>query len=86
MLMSEFSHPLIRHWKYDECEQAIEDAFDLAGINVQLQGKLGKRTKYQYCDLAQLVLNIETKSVDLKLRRQEEIKGKQDDVPLEQNS
>lgn len=34
MLMSEFSHPLIRHWKYDECEQAIEDAFDLAGINV----------------------------------------------------
>lgn len=77
MLLSESSHPLIQHWKYDECEAAIDEAFSLAGINVQLEGKLGKRTKYQYCDLAQLVLNIETKTVDLKLKRQNEIKGKE---------
>ena len=34
MLLSEFAHPLIQHWKYDECEASIDEAFELAGINV----------------------------------------------------
>ena len=36
MLLSEFAHPLISHWKYDECESAIDESFELIGINVEL--------------------------------------------------
>jgi len=60
MLLTEYSHPLIQYWKYEGCEAAIKEAFDLVGIQVDLQGKLGRRTKYQYCDLAQLVLDVKT--------------------------
>jgi len=69
MLLTEYSHPLIQYWKYEGCEAAIKEAFDLAGIQVDLQGKLGRRTKYQYNDLAQLVLDVKTQTVEIKEQR-----------------
>jgi len=36
MLLTEYSHPLIQYWKYEGCEAAIKEAFDLVGIQVDL--------------------------------------------------
>ena len=37
----------------------------LLNLNLKLTGKLGRRTKYQEFDIAQLVLDIENRDVQL---------------------
>jgi hypothetical protein len=69
MLLSEYSYTLIQFWKYEECEEAIKEAFDLLGLDLFLAGKLGRRTKWQQHDIAQLVLDITTKTVEVKKLR-----------------
>ena len=66
MLLAEYSHAQIEYWGYEACEEAIKEAFDLLGINVNLDGKFGRRTKWQTFDLAQLVLDVKTKDVHVK--------------------
>ena len=45
-------------------------------VSVNLDGKAGRRTKYQAFDLAQLVVDVKTKNVELKkLRDLEENKA-----------
>ena len=66
MLLSEYSHCLINFWKYEQCEEVMKESFELLGLDISLAGKLGKRTKWQQDDVAQLVLDIKTKSVDVK--------------------
>lgn len=75
MILAELSHCQIAYWKYDECEQSIKYGFELLGIEVNLDGKMGKRTKWQQFDIAQLVVDMKTKDVELKkLRDLEESK------------
>ena len=69
MLLSEYSYCLIQFWKYEDCEEAIKEAFDLLGLDLFLAGKLGRRTKWQQHDIAQLVLDIQTKTVEVKKLR-----------------
>jgi hypothetical protein len=38
---------LIQFWKYEECEEAIQEAFDMLGLDLFLAGQLGRRTKWQ---------------------------------------
>ena len=52
MLLSEYSHALIQFWNYEECEEAIKEAVDLLGISINLDGKVGRRTKWQCFDVA----------------------------------
>ena len=69
MLLSEYSHSLIQFWNYEECEEAIKEAVDLLGISINLDGKLGRRTKWQCFDVAQLVLDVKTQTVEVKKLR-----------------
>ena len=66
LLLTEFSYSCIQFWKYEECEDCIKEAFDLSGIEIDLAGKLGRLTKWQSFDTAQLVLDIKSKDVELK--------------------
>ena len=51
-------------YKHSLIEEALEKAKQLLGLKINLTGKLGRRTKYQKFDIPQLVLDIETESVD----------------------
>ena len=46
MMLAESAHAHILYWGYEACEEAIKEAFDLLGIDVNLDGKLGRRTKW----------------------------------------
>lgn len=63
-LWIEYSNCLLTFYKYSRAEEALENARELIGLRLKLTGKLGKRTKYQSFDIPQLVLNIESESVD----------------------
>ena len=76
MLLSENSYCLIQFWKYEECEQSIKEAVSLLGLDLALAGKFGRRTKWQQFDICQLVLDVKTKSVDIKKLRNFDIKEK----------
>jgi len=41
----------------------------MLGLNIDLTGQMGRRTKYQHYDVAQLVLDITTKTVKIKKLR-----------------
>ena len=66
MLLAEQSYALIEFWKYEQCEEAILEGLDLVGLDLNLDGKLGRRTKWQAFDLAQLVLDVKSKEVVVK--------------------
>lgn len=63
-LWIEYSNCCLTFYKYSRAEKALETARGLLGVKLNLTGKLGKRTKYQTFDIPQLVLNIETESVE----------------------
>ena len=69
MVQAEYSYPLICYWKYEECEEIILDAIDRQGLKCNLDGKMGRLTKFQSFDKAQLVLDI--KSQDVSIRKEE---------------
>ena len=46
LLLSEYSFALIDFWKYEECEAACKEATDILGLDLNLAGKMGKRTKW----------------------------------------
>ncbi|VDM84240.1 unnamed protein product, partial [Strongylus vulgaris] len=39
---------------------AFKRALEISGLNIELAGKMGKRTRFQKNDIAQLVLNTES--------------------------
>lgn len=46
LLLAEQSLPAIQFWKYELCEESINEALSLLGITVDFEGKLGRRTKW----------------------------------------
>jgi hypothetical protein len=58
LLLAEQSIPAIQFWKYELCEEGISEALSLLGIAVEFEGKLGRRTKWQQFDVAQLMLDV----------------------------
>ena len=48
----------LNYFDIHKIKQAVTEAYDIAGISVQETGALGKRTKFQQKDLAQLTLDI----------------------------
>jgi len=63
MLLAEVSYCQLHFYKYDLSEQSVNEALRLYNLQMELTGALGKRTIYQENDIAQLTLNIETRSV-----------------------
>lgn len=66
LLLAELSLPAILFWKYDVCEESINEALALLGISVDFEGKLGRRTKWQQFDVAQLMLDINKTDAKMK--------------------
>jgi hypothetical protein len=46
LLLAEFSYCQLHFYKYDQSEQSVAEAMQLFNLNIQLTGKLGKRTRY----------------------------------------
>ena len=48
------------YYKYKEAENILQYCKNLANIQLEYTGKLGRRTKYQTFDTAQLIMNFKT--------------------------
>ena len=65
MLLVEHSHCLLAFYKYKQAKKALKRALSLLGLNLKLTGKLGRRTKFQEFDIAQLVLDLKNRQVEV---------------------
>ncbi|KAK6054083.1 tetratricopeptide repeat protein [Cooperia oncophora] len=45
------------YYEYEKCADCIQHTLELSNLNMELAGKLGKRTRFQQREIAQLVLN-----------------------------
>ncbi|KIH56148.1 hypothetical protein ANCDUO_13675 [Ancylostoma duodenale] len=53
----ERANALLGYYEYEKCSDYIQRALEISGLNLELAGKMGKRTRFQQRDIAQLVLN-----------------------------
>jgi hypothetical protein len=63
ILLIEQSHCYLNFYKYKQGKQCIKRALELLDLKIKLTGRLGRRTKYQDFDIAQLVLDVENREV-----------------------
>lgn len=63
MLLIEQSHCYLNFYKYKQAKKCIKRALELLELNITLTGRLGKMTKYQTFDVAQLVLDVSNREV-----------------------
>ncbi len=56
--MLEYSFALTFYYKYEAGNKALEMAKIASGVQIQYTGVMGRRTKYQSFDTAQLVMNV----------------------------
>ncbi len=63
MLLIEQSHCYLNFYKYKQAKRCIKRALEVLELNIKLTGRLGRRTKYQEFDVAQLVLDIQNREV-----------------------
>lgn len=55
----EFSNVLLFYYKYTEAEKSMEMCKQVLNVDIEYTGKLGRRTKFQQFDTAQLVVKLE---------------------------
>jgi hypothetical protein len=65
MLLIEQSHCYLNFYKYKQAKRCIKRALELLELNIKLTGRLGKMTKYQTFDVAQLVLDVSNREVQI---------------------
>lgn len=63
LLLVEQSYCYLNFYKYKKAKACIKEAMGHAGLSLKLTGRLGRRTKYQVFDIAQLVLDVENREV-----------------------
>ncbi|EPB73799.1 hypothetical protein ANCCEY_07136 [Ancylostoma ceylanicum] len=56
----ERANALLGYYDYEKCSDYIQRALEISGLNLELAGKMGKRTRFQQRDIAQLVLNADS--------------------------
>ena len=66
LLLSEASSAYLQYWKYEESEEFILEAVEISGLQLDLTGRMGRLTKYQQFDTAQLILNIKSREVEFR--------------------
>lgn len=55
----EFSNVLLFYYKYTESERCMEVCKQILNVEIEYTGRLGRRTKFQQFDTAQLVVKLE---------------------------
>jgi hypothetical protein len=56
----EFANALLFYYKYSEAERCIDVCKQILNVDIEYTGRLGRRTKYQQFDVAQLVVKLES--------------------------
>ena len=64
LLKLEKSYICLRYYQYKECKVLIEDSKNLFGLNINLTGKYGRKTKYQVFDVPILVVESTSTTLD----------------------
>lgn len=54
-------------FKTEKAEKSINEALKLQNLDIELSGRLGRRTKFQTFDCAHLTLDFKTRAVNLKI-------------------
>ncbi len=54
----EYAYGVLFYYEFDKAEEMMQKAIKAAGIEVEFGGALGKRTRFQQRDIAQLVLKV----------------------------
>lgn len=70
LILIEQAQCLLSFYQYKPAKQAIKRALALLNLNVKLTGRLGRRTKFQEFDIAQLVLDVQTREVTVVARQE----------------
>ena len=68
LLHCEFSYCQLHFYQYEKAEASLDAAKKLCNLNVQFGGKLGRRTKFQQRDIAQLTVDFDTREVRLNIQ------------------
>lgn len=63
MILIEQSHCYLNFYKYKDAKKCIKEALKLLELNIKLTGRMGRRTKFQEFDIAQLVLDVSNREV-----------------------
>eukprot|EP00347_Sterkiella_histriomuscorum_P015302 403357539 len=64
-LLIEQSYCYLNFYKYKHSKTCIKKAMTILNLNLKLTGRLGRRTKYQEFDIAQLVLDVDNREVQI---------------------
>ena len=67
LLLIEQSYCQFHFYKHDKAENAINEALKLQNLDIELSGKLGRRTKWQVFDNAHLTLDFKNRAVNLNI-------------------
>lgn len=59
-LLIEYSGALLFYYKYKQVENILEYCCSALKVHMEYTGKLGRRTKYQSFDTAQLIMNLKS--------------------------
>ena len=70
LLLIEQFYCLLHFFKYEKAEAALKEAQDIIDLKISMEGKLGKRTRFQKNDIAQLTVDFESRKVKLKVNEE----------------
>jgi hypothetical protein len=76
LLKLEKSFICLRYYQYKECKILIEDAKNLFNLNINLTGRLGRKTKYQEFDVPVLVIESSSSTLEKSKEMKPEIADK----------
>lgn len=68
MLNCEQSYCQLHFYKYEKAEESLNVAKKLCNLSIEFGGKLGKRTRYQLNDVAQLTVDFENRDICLNIQ------------------
>ncbi|KAF8357193.1 trd-1 [Pristionchus pacificus] len=78
----EMYHTWMRYYEHEKASEALSSALSASGLQLELTGRMGKRTRFQQKELAQLVLDLTSSSAYGVLSPEEEDCDEESDVPL----
>lgn len=68
MILSEQSYCFLHFYKNEKAEACLTEATKLSKLNIQFSGKMGKRTRFQQRDIAQLTVDFDSRDVRLNIQ------------------
>mmetsp|Transcript_10351 Transcript_10351/g.13995 ORF Transcript_10351/g.13995 Transcript_10351/m.13995 type:complete len:160 (+) Transcript_10351:662-1141(+) len=68
LLHCEYSYCLLHFFKSERAEASLNEARKLTNLNIEFGGKMGKRTRFQQRDIAQLTVDFDTRDISLNIQ------------------